>query len=161
MTSESTTAGNSGHLPRGPRARRLRSSEEIQAARARAEARAEPADAWLGLVEPRGSAGGPCAHVCAHTYCILERATADSRCMRCRRPIGFGRPYVADGESLRHDACETTSVRHRRRFPAGEPWMPRRRDEEPDALDKVVSEDDTIHELADFRARAARARGTA
>ena len=156
VTKGSVTADNSGRLTVGSRAGQFRSSEEIQAARARAEARAEPADVWLGLVEPRGSAAGPCTQVCAHRYCILERATADSQCTRCRRPIGYGRQYIADSESLRHDACETTSVRLRRQLPTREPAIPRRRDEEPDAFDKVVSEDDTIYELADFRARARR-----
>jgi hypothetical protein len=74
--------------------------------------------------------------------------------MRCRRPIGYGRQYLGDSDSLRHDACETRAVRLRRQSPSREPALPHRRDEEPDTLDKVVSDDDAIHELVDFRARA-------
>jgi hypothetical protein len=154
VTSESVPAGNNGRQLLVSGARRLRSSEEIQAARAKAAARAQPADVWLGLVDRPGSAGGPCTEVCAHRYCILERATADARCTRCRRLIGYGRQYLADNDSVRHDACETTNVRRRRRLPAREPALPRHGDAEPEAFDKVLSDDDTIHELVDFRDRA-------
>jgi len=155
VTSETATARNSS-VPIVSGARRFKSSEEIQAARAKAAARAERADVWLGLVESPGTAGGPCTEACAHRYCILARATADSQCMGCRRPIGYGRQYLGDSNGLRHDACETRTVRLRRQSPSREPVFLRPRDEEAEALDKIESDDDTIHELADFHERARR-----
>ena len=156
MTSESATARKSGSAPLLSGARRFRSLEEIQAARAKAAARAQPADAWLGLVESPGSGGGPCADACGHRYCILEHATADSQCTGCRQPIGYGRQYVANSNSLRHDACETRTVRLRRQSLGREPMSLHGRDEEPDAPEKIESDDDAIHEFADFHERARR-----
>lgn len=45
-----------------------------------------------------GTKHGPCANACAHRDCAATRQLAATKCIYCRRPIGFDKPFydIAD-----------------------------------------------------------------
>ena len=57
------------------------------------------------MVDRPDTPGGPCLE-CRHVFCMVERATAARRCVKCHVTIGYARGYEQAGASIRHDRCD-------------------------------------------------------
>jgi len=58
------------------------------------------------LSEP-GTEYGPCVTECEHRDCAETRKMAESKCPRCKQPIGYRRAFYIEvgGPGLEHASC--------------------------------------------------------
>ena len=53
-----------------------------------------------------GTPAGPCIETCLHRDCGQTVAMADTPCLRCGEPIGYGTPFYQTPGGLVHAPCE-------------------------------------------------------
>jgi len=58
-----------------------------------------------GILPKPGSQYGPCKVKCKHIDCAETRARAQSTCLYCRKPVGYGVRVYQHGEYTVHALC--------------------------------------------------------
>jgi hypothetical protein len=58
-----------------------------------------------GILPKPGSKVGPCVKACKHLDCAETRARATSKCIYCRKPVGFDVRIYQHGDYTVHARC--------------------------------------------------------
>jgi hypothetical protein len=65
-----------------------------------------------GILPKPGTTYGPCKTRCKHLDCADTRARAKSRCLYCRKPVGFSVRVYQHGDYTVHALCHELAAEH-------------------------------------------------
>jgi len=58
-----------------------------------------------GILPKPGTKAGPCTRKCQHIDCADTRGRAQSTCLYCRKPVGYGVRIYRHGDYTVHAIC--------------------------------------------------------